>query len=185
MTLPDSQPRWRIVRRPACITSHALPHTIDVLSGVSLRMHLLRRRACSECASVPQLARHSLRHLTCIALHTVAHIHMRNGVHSNVQTACPGRAMPAAWLAFAGWPAALCAAPPGHRIPVPSGRGKMQGKIEGYGTKVRTKRVCTWGWRGTRYLPTPCRELIQSLVGLGEIACMPRPGPMACAGTTP
>ncbi|MDX4953651.1 hypothetical protein [Delftia acidovorans] len=142
MTLPDFQPRWRIGRRPACITSHALPHVIDVLSGVSLR------------------------------------------VHSNVQTACPERAMPAAWLAFAGWPAALCAAPPGHRIPVPSGRGKMQGKIEGCGTKVRTKRVCTWGWRGTRYLPAPCRELVQSLVGLDETACMPRHGPMACAGTT-
>lgn len=173
MTLPDSRPLCRIVRRPACITSHALPHAIDVLSGVSLCVHSVRHGACSECTSVPHLARHPLRHL------------MRNSVHSNVQTACPERAMPTAWLAFAGWPAALCAAPPGHRIPVPSGRGKMPGKIEGCGTKVRTKPVCTWGWRGTRYLPAPCRELVQSLVGLGETACMPRSYPLACAGATP
>ncbi len=185
MTLPDSQPRWRIVRRPACITSNALPHAIDVLSGVSLRVHSLRRRACSECASAPHLARHPLRHLTRVALHAVAHIHMRNGAHSFVQTACPERAMPVAWRAFAGWLAAHRAAPPGHRIPVPSGRGKMQGKIEGSGTLPAHERVCTWGWRGTRLWAAPCREGRQSLVGTGESACMARRGSMAFAGAAP
>lgn len=174
MTLPDSRPLCRIVRRPACITSHALPHAIDVLSGVSLCVHSVCHGACSECTSVPHLARHPLRYLTRIALHAVAHLHMHNSVHSNVQTACPERAMPAAWLAFAGWPASLCAAPPGHRIPVPPGRGKMQGKIEGCGTRVRTKPVCTWGWRGTRQIAALCRVKRQCLVGIGKAACHAR-----------
>mgnify|MGYP006932273894 CR=1 FL=1 len=182
MTLPDSQPRWRIVRRPACITSNALPHAIDVLSGVSLRVHSLRRRACSECASAPHLARHPLRHLTRVALHAVAHIHMRNGAHSFVQTACPERAMPVAWRAFAGWLAAHRAAPPGHRIPVPSGRGKMQGKIEGCGTTVRTKRVCTWGWRSTRRYAAPCREMAQGQADSGDTACLIPADAMALDG---
>ncbi|GKS84386.1 hypothetical protein AVMA1855_09560 [Acidovorax sp. SUPP1855] len=169
MTLPDFRSRWHIGRSSACLTSGALAHAIDVLSGVSLRMGSPCRRACSASASAPRFARHRLLHCA---------------VHSPVQTACPERAMPAAWLVFAGWPAALCAAQPGHRIPVPSGRGKMQGKIEGCGTKVRTKPVCTWGWRGTRSIAAPCRELAQSLVGLDETTCAPRHGPMACAGTT-
>lgn len=159
MTLPDSQPQWRSVRRPACIRSHALPHAIDVLSGVSLRVHSQRRRTCSECASVPHLSRHPLRHL------------MRNGVHSSVQNACPERAMPAASAAVAGRQTAHRAAPPEHRIPVPSGRGKMQGKIKGRGTSLREKPVCTWGWRGTRLIAAPCRVDSQCLVGIEESAC--------------
>jgi len=43
-----------------------------------------------------------------------------------------------------------CATPPGHIIPVLSGRGKRQGKIKGRGTTLREKAVCTWGGRGTR-----------------------------------
>lgn len=170
MTLSDCRSRWRIGRRSACQMSGALSLVIDVLSGVSLRMRSPRRSACSASASAPRFAPHPLLHCA---------------VHSPVQTAYPERAMPAAWRAFAGRQAAPCAAPPGHRIPVPSGRGKMQGKIEGCGTKVRTKPVCTWGWRGTRHLAAPCRELVQSLVGLGETACMLRLDPMACAGATP
>jgi len=99
-----------------------------------------------------------------------------------VQTACPERAMPQAWLALAGGRAALCAAPPGHRAPVPSGRGKMQGKIEGCGTTVRTKPVCTWGWRGTRRIAAPCREQRQCRAGIGETACLARAGALDCAG---
>ncbi|WP_312417649.1 hypothetical protein [Comamonas sp.] len=182
MTLPDFRPRWRTFPRPACITSHALPHAIDVLSGVLLRIHSLRRRACNKRASVSHLARHPLRHLTRITLHAVAHIHMRNGVHSNVQTAFPGCAMPTTWLAFAGWPTAPCAAPPGHRIPMPSGRGKMQGKIKGSGTLPAWKRVCTWGWRGTRLWAAPCRSIRQGLAGIGKTACLSRLDAMALAG---
>lgn len=106
------------------------------------------------------------------------------GVCPNVQMACPERAMPQAWLALVGRQAARDAAPPGHRRPVPSGRGKVQGKIEGSGTLPAHKRVCTWGWRGTRYLAAPCRNVCQSLVGIGETACMARPGRMTLAGVS-
>jgi hypothetical protein len=102
--------------------------------------------------------------------------------HSPVQTACPERAMPQVWLALAGGRAAPCAASPGHRTPVPSGRGKMQGKIEGCGTTVRTKPVCTWGWRGTRLIAAPCREQSQSRVGIGETTCIAPSGALDCAG---
>lgn len=106
------------------------------------------------------------------------------GVRPNVQMDCPERAMLQARLALVGRQAAQYAAPPGHRRPVPLGRGKVQGKIEGSGTLPAHKRVCTWGWRGTRYLAAPCREVRQSLVGIGETACMARPGRMALAGVS-
>jgi hypothetical protein len=148
-------------------------------------MQSLRRRACSECTSVPHLARNPLRHLTRIALHAVAHIHMRNGAHSDVQTACPERAMSVAWRAFAGWLAAYRAAPPGHRIPVPSGRGKMQGKIEGCGTTVHAKPVCTWVCGGTRLRAASCREQPQCLAGIGNTVCRIRSGAMGLFGVSP
>ena len=159
MTLPDCRLRWRIDRRFAYLTSGALPHAIDVLSGVSLRLRSPRCRACSASASAPRFAPHPL---------------LRCAVHSPVQTACPERSTPAAWRAFAGRPAAPCAAPPGHRIPVRSGRGKMQGKIKGRGTALREEPVCTWGWRGTRLITAPCREVTQCLVGIGESVCFVR-----------
>ena len=48
MTLPDCRLRWRIDRRFAYLTSGALPHAIDVLSGVSLRLRSPRCRACKN-----------------------------------------------------------------------------------------------------------------------------------------
>jgi hypothetical protein len=109
-----------------------------------------------------------------MVLHTAAHVHARFGVHSPVQIACLERAKPAAWRAFAGWQAAPCAAPPGHRIPVLSGRGKMQGKIKGRGTSLRGEPVCTWGWRGTHRVAAPCRVVRQCLAGIEESACLAR-----------
>jgi len=90
--------------------------------------------------------------------------------------------MPQAWLEFAGGRAALCAAPPGHRSPVPSGTGKMQGKIEGCDTTVPTKPVCTWGWRGTRLITAPCREQRQCRMAIDETACIAPSGSLDCAG---
>jgi hypothetical protein len=126
-----------------------------------------RRRACSASASAPRFARYPLRHAEVVSI---------------VQTACPERVMPMAWQALAGVQAAHRAALPGHRIPVPSGRGKMQGKIEGCGTTVRTKPVCTWGWRGTRRYAAPCREPPQGQEGAGGIACLPPADAMALDG---
>jgi hypothetical protein len=124
-------------------------------------------RACSASVSAPRFARHPLRYVDVL---------------SPVRTACPERAMPMAWQALAGVQAAHRAAPPGHRIPVPSGRGKMQGKIEGCGTTVRTKPVCTWGWRGTRRYAAPCCELAQGQAGSRDIACLLPADAMALDG---
>ena len=103
-------------------------------------------------------------------LHSFAHVCVR----SNVQMACSECAMPQAWLALVGLQAARDAALPGHRSPVPSGRGKVQGKIKGRGTSLPENPVCTWGWRGTRLLAAPCREIGQRLAGIGESACFAR-----------
>ena len=124
-------------------------------------------RACSASVSAPRFAQYPLRHADVL---------------SPVQTACPERAMPMAWQALAGVQAAHRAAPPGHRIPVPSGRGKVQGKIEGCGTTVRTKRVCTWGWRSTRRYAAPCREMAQGQADSGDTACLIPADAMALDG---
>lgn len=128
-------------------------------------------------AFASRLFLHTSLLLSAGSSHAFAHV----CVCPNVQMACPERAMPQAWLALVGRQAARNAAPSGHRRPVPSGRGKVQGKIEGSGTLPAHKRVCTWGWRGTHYLAAPCHEVRQSLVGIGETACMARPGRMALA----
>lgn len=153
---------------------------VGVLSELSLPMLERPHCACSLNAFSPRFAPHPLLHLSSSSSHAFAQV----GVHSNVQMACPERAMPQAWLAFVGRQSAREAAPPRHRRPVPSGRGKVQGKIEGSGTLPTHKRVCTWGWRGTRHLAAPCREIRQSIVGIGETACMARPGRMVFAGVS-
>lgn len=80
--------------------------------------------------------------------------------------------------------AAGSAAPPGRRRPERKRGAKAEGKIEGSGTLPAHKRVCTWGWRGTHHLAAPCRDVCQSLVGIGETACMARPGRMTLAGVS-
>lgn len=152
----------------------------NVLSELSLPILAQGHCACSLNAFAPRFSLHSSQYLRAGSSHAFMHVCVR----SNVQMACPERAMPQAWWALVGWQTAQDAAPPRHRIPVPSGRGKMQGKIEGSGTLPAHKRVCTWGWRGTRHLTAPCRDVCQSLVGIGETACMTRPGRMALAGVS-
>lgn len=153
---------------------------VDLLSELSLPILAQGHCACSLNAFSPRFALHSSQYLRASSSHAFEQV----GVRPNVQMACPERDMPQAWLALVGRQAAQDAAPPWHRRPVPSGRGKVQGKIEGSGTLPAHKRVCTWGWRGTRYLAAPCREVRQSLAGIGETACMARPGRMAVAGVS-
>lgn len=148
MTLIDFRPRWRVGRCLPCGISIALSPVVNLLSGVPMVMRSPCRHVNSASASA-----------------------LQSRVHSPVQTACPERATPAAWRAFAGRQSARCAAPPGHRIPVLSGREKMQGKIKGRGTSLREKLVCTWGWRGTRPVAARCRVVSRSLVGIEIIAC--------------
>jgi hypothetical protein len=152
-----------------------------VLSGVSVSMSAKRYPACIVSAFSSRFSLRSSLHSPVEFLHAFAHASMR----PHVQMACPGRAMPVVWLAFVGGSATQDAAPPGHRIPVPSGRGKMQGKIKGRGTAWRRKRVCTWGWRGTPILAAPCRWLRQSRVGIEEAACLLRLRAMGLEGVHP
>jgi hypothetical protein len=153
---------------------------VHLLSDLSMPILMQRHRACSLNAFAPRFSLHPLLRLRASSLHVFADVCVR----SNVQMDCPERAMPQAWWTLVGRQAAQDAAQPRHRRPVPSGSGKVQGKIEGSGTLPAHKRVCTWGWRGTRYLAAPCRQVRQSLVGIGETACMARPGRMAVAGVS-
>lgn len=152
-----------------------------VLSGVPFSVQPNHRSACSMSVFASRFALHPALHWSVGSLHTFVHARVR----PHVQMACRERAMPVAWRAFAGRSAAQDAAPPGHRIPVPSGRGKMQGKIKGRGTAWRRKRVCTWGWRGTPIFAAPCRWLDQSRIGIEQTACVPRGNAMGLEGVHP
>ena len=153
---------------------------VDLLSELSLPILVQRHCACSWSAFASRFALRSSLYLRTGSSHAFARVCVR----PNVQMSCLERAMPQASLALVGRQAARDAAPPRHRRPVPSGRGKVQGKIEGSGTLPVPKRVCTWGWRDTRYLAAPCRDVGQSLVGIGETACMARPSRMTLAGVS-
>ena len=148
---------------------------VDLLSELSLPMLKKRHCVCSLNAFASRLSIHPLLRLRTGFSHAFAQADVR----SNVQRDRPERATPQAWLALVGRQAAQGAAPPRHRRPVPSGRGRVQGKIEGSGTLPAHKRVCTWVWHDTRHLAAPCREFRLSFVGIGETACMARPGRMS------
>lgn len=172
------------MKSSSCIQTDRWPlrsrFCVDLLLELSLPMLAQRHCVCSLSAFAWCFALHPSLRMSAGSLYAFAQV----GVCSNVQMACPAYTMPQAWLALVGRQAAQGAAPPRHRRPVPSGRGKVQGKIEGSGTLPAHKRVCTWGWRGTRYLAAPCRNVCQSLVGIGETACMARPGRMTLAGVS-
>ncbi len=143
---------------------------IDLLSDLPLQILAQRHCACGLNAFAPRFALHSSLLLMAGSVHFLAHVCVR----SNVQMARPARDMPQAWLALVGRQAAQNAAQPGHRRPVPPGRGKVQGKIKGRGTSLRENPVCTWGWRGTRLVAAPCREIGQRLAGIEKSACFAR-----------
>lgn len=161
-----SWPRLRVGRR----FSLAPMRVINVLSGVLFSMPPMCRGAHSLRAFAPRLTLHSLLHGLTGFPRSRAHVRAR----PHVQMASPERTMPVAWTALAGRSTAHRAAPPGHCIPVPSGRGKMQGKIKGRGTSLRAKPVCTWGWRGTHLIAAPCRVDSQCFVGIEESTCFAR-----------
>ena len=140
---------------------HVAVHLI-VPSGVPIRWLSACRRACSAGAS---------------ALHFA--------LPSHVQASCLERARPMAVAAFAGGLTACAAAPPGRRRPERKRRAKAEGKIEGCGTRVRAKPVCTWGWRGTRLMAASCRDSSQCLAAIGESACLARQGATGLPGATP
>lgn len=151
---------------------------VDSLSDLSSPMLAQPHCACSLNAFAPRFVQHPSLRLSAGSLRFLAHVYVR----SNVQMDCPECAMPQAWLALVGRPAARDAAPPGHRSLVPSGRGKVQGKIKGRGTQLLENPVCTWGWRGTRLGAVACRQSAQCRIGIGEGACLTRPTALVLDG---
>ncbi|HBO1345073.1 hypothetical protein [Pseudomonas aeruginosa] len=145
-----------------------------VPSGMSFRWLLPCRRACRTGANPANLA---------------PHVALPSAQPSNVQASCLERARPAAFIAsvraFAGALAAHAAAPPGRRCLERQRKAKAEGKIEGCGTKVRAKPVCTWGWRGTRLVAASCRDSSQCLAAIGEFACFARLDATGLPGATP
>ncbi len=115
---------------------HVAVHLI-VSSGMSFRLLLPCRRACSASASAPHFA-------------------LSPAQPSSVQASCIERAWPAALstsiCAFAGALAASSTAPPGRRRPERQRGAKAEGKTKGRGTWPRRKPVSTWGERGTERL---------------------------------
>lgn len=107
--------------------------SLIVPSGMSFRLLLSCRRACSADTSAPHFAQHPAQ-------------------PSNVQASCLERAWPAAIGAFAGGLAASSTAPQGRQRPERERRAKAEGKTKGCGTQPPAKPVCTWGWRGTTRL---------------------------------
>ncbi len=144
---------------------HADVHCI-VPSGVSIRWLLPCRRACSANA---------------FALHFA----LPTAQPSTVQASCLERARPAALAAFAGGLAASSAAPPGRHCRERKREAKAEGKIEGCGTTVHAKPVCTWVCGGTRLRAASCREQPQCLAGIGNTVCRIRSGAMGLFGVSP
>ncbi|EGT3595192.1 hypothetical protein FZE62_10735 [Serratia marcescens] len=109
---------------------------IIVLSGVSFRLLLPCRHACSAGASAPHFA-------------------LPPAQPSNVQASCLEHGWPSALAVFAGALAAGAALPPGRNCRERMREANAEGKTKGRGTGPRRKPVCTWGWRGTERL---CRR---------------------------
>ncbi|AIP10403.1 hypothetical protein [Burkholderia pseudomallei] len=104
---------------------------IIVLSGVSFRLLLPCRRACSASASAPHFA-------------------LPPAQPSHVQASCLEHGWPVAIAVFAGALAAGAALPPGRNCRERMREANAEGKIKGCGTLACVKPTCTWGWRGTR-----------------------------------
>ena len=137
------------------------------LSGVPVRLHGPCRRAWRACAVAPHTAQPT-------ALHSVQ--------PSHVQTSCLERARPAAIGVFAGVLTARAAAPPGRDCRERMREANAEGKIEGCGTTVRTKPVCTWVGRGTRPRAASCRPQPPCLAVIGNSVCRIRSGALGLSG---
>jgi hypothetical protein len=138
-----------------------------VFSGGSSRLHGPCRRAWRACA----FARHTAQHP---ALHSMQ--------PSHVQMSCLEHGRPVAVTVFAGALAAGAAAPPGRDCRKRMREANAEGKIEGCGTTVRAKPVCTWVGGGTRPRAASCRLQPPCLAGIGNTVCRIRSGAMGLSG---
>ena len=141
---------------------HVAVHLV-VPSGVSFRLLLLCRRACSAGAFA-------------------SHFALPPAQPSTVQASCLEHGRPAALAAFADGLVASGAAPPGRRCRERKREAKAEGKIEGSGTTVRTKPVCTWVGRGTRPRAASCRPQPPCLAVIGNSVCRIRSGALGLSG---
>lgn len=90
---------------------------------------------------------------------------------SPVQTGCSERAPISTEQARFGRWSSHRTAPLGGREPVHQWGLEAEGKIEGTGTRPVRRRVCTWGWCGTRRCAAQCRDERQYSASVEEIAC--------------
>ena len=141
---------------------HVAVHLV-VPSGVSFGLLLLCRRACSAGAFA-------------------SHFALPPAQPSTVQASCLEHGRPAALAAFADGLVASGAAPPGRRCRERKREAKAEGKIEGCGTTVRTKPVCTWVGRGTRPRAASCRPQPPCLAVIGNSVCRIRSGALGLSG---
>lgn len=137
---------------------HANVHGL-VLSGVS--------SPCCRACSANAFAWHFALHL---------------GLHSNVQASCLEHGRPVAVAVFAGALPAGAAAPPGRDCRERMREANAEGKIEGCGTTVRAKPVCTWVGGSTRPRAASCRPPPPCLAGIGNTGCRIRSGAMGLSG---
>lgn len=110
------------------------------------------------------------------------HFALYLGLHSNVQASCLEHGRPVAVAVFAGALAAHAAAPPGRDCRERMREANAEGKIEGCGTTVRPKPVCTWVGGGTRPRAASCRQQPPCLAGIGNTGCRIRSGAMGLSG---
>ena len=141
---------------------HVAVHLV-VPSGVSFCWLSPRRRACSAGAFA-------------------SHFALPPAQPSTVQASCLEHGRPAALAAFADGLVASGAAPPGRRCRERMREANAEGKIEGCGTTVRVKPVCTWVWGGTRPRAPSCRPQPQRLAGIGNTVCRIRSGALGSSG---
>ena len=133
---------------------HVAVHPV-VLSGVSFRLLLPCRRACSADAFAPHFA-------------------LPPAQPSHVQASCLEHGWPAAIAVFAGALAAGAAWLPGRNCRERMREANAEGKIKGRSTSLCGKPSCTWGWRGTCQGAAACRQSAQCRIGIGEDACFAR-----------
>jgi len=121
-----------------------------------------------------------------ISLHAIAHGLVLSGVSSPCRRAWRA----CAFARHTAQHAALHSMQPPHVQASSPGRdcrermreANAEGKIEGCGTTVRVKPVCTWVWGGTRPRAPSCRPQPQRLAGIGNTVCRIRSGALGSSG---
>ncbi|GAB2468742.1 hypothetical protein GCM10027082_20320 [Comamonas humi] len=124
------------------------------------------------------------RSADALALHFALHLWLHSMQPSNVQASCLERGRPAAIAVFAGALAAGAAAPLGRNCRERMREANAEGKIEGRGTVVCAKPVCTWVWGDTRHKAAACCQRPQCVAGMGNTVCHIRLGAMGLVGVS-